>query len=103
LCRILVNAGCSQDVVGDTIVAVLAGVGLSVTSPPMSRRTVGRAILEGGIMSDIQIGHELSKIDSLTVSSDGTTHRHVNFDSRHVNMKVSTYDSNDPSATKHQS
>jgi hypothetical protein len=54
-------------------------------------------------MADIQIGHEVSKVDGLTVSSDGTTHKHVNFESRHINMKVSTYDSDDVSATKHKS
>jgi len=103
LCRILVNAGCSQDLVGNAMVAILAAVGLTIKGPSMSKRTVARSILEGGIMADIQLGHEISKVDSLTVSSDGTTHKHVNFESRHVNMKVPTYGSNDDSSVQHQS
>jgi hypothetical protein len=47
-----VNAGCSQDLVGNAMVAILAAVGLTIQAPTMSKRTVARSILEG-IMADI--------------------------------------------------
>ena len=41
LCRVLVNAGCSQDLVGDIIDEILAVAGISITGPTMACRTVG--------------------------------------------------------------
>jgi hypothetical protein len=103
LCRVLVNAGCSQDLVGDIIDEVLAVAGISVIGPKMSSRTVRRAILEGGVMADIQVGHEIAKASSLTVSSDGTTHRNINYESRHVNVLAPIYESDEAAAVVHQS
>jgi hypothetical protein len=60
----------------------------------MSQRTVARSVGEGGVMADIQMGHEIAKSNALTVSGDGTTHKNV----RHINMLVSTSD-----GPKHQS
>jgi len=91
LCQILVQAGCSQVLVGDVVEEVLAAAGISVIGPKMSARTVARAVLEGGIMADIQMDHEIAQSDGLTMGSDGTTHRNVNFESRHLNMSVPTY------------
>ena len=41
--------------------------------------------------------------EGLTMSSDGTTHKHVNFESRHFHMKVPAYGSDDPSVEMHRS
>src|SRR5437016_2338844 len=71
--------------------------------PRISHRTVARAVLEGGVMSDLQLVQEMLKTEGLTMSSDGTTHRHVNFESRHIHMKVPLYKPNDPSAEIHKS
>ena len=101
LCQILVQAGCSQKLVGSVIEEVLTGAGILVVGPKMSKGTVAQSILEGGVMANIQLGHEISKTDSLTVSSDGTTHKNVNYESRHLNMKVPEYDSEHPAAAKH--
>jgi len=103
LCRIMVNAGCSSELVGETIEAVFSAVGITFTGPKISRRTVGRAVLEGGVMSDLQLVQEMLKTEGLTMSSDGTTHKHVNFESRHIHMKVPVYSSEDPSAEVHKS
>jgi hypothetical protein len=103
LCRVLVHAGCAQELVGKVIEEVLTTAGISVVGPTMSQRTVARAILEGGVMADIQLGHEMSKTSSLTASSDGTTHKNVNYESRHINMPVSTYDVGNPDIVKHRS
>lgn len=95
LCRIMVGAGCSAELVGETIEAIFSAVGITFTGPRISRRTVGRAVLEGGVMSDLQLAQEILKTEGLTMSSDGTTHKHVNFESRHIHLKVPTYNSED--------
>lgn len=91
LCRVLVSAGCSQDLVGKVVGDVLAAAGISVTGPAMSGRTVARAILEGGIMADMQLGHEISNTTALTISGDGTTHKNVGYEAKHINMLVPDY------------
>ena len=40
LCRVLVHAGCSQELVGSVIDEVLAAAGISVVGSKMSQRTV---------------------------------------------------------------
>jgi hypothetical protein len=102
LCRVLVNAGCSQDFVGRVIEEVLTAAGISVVGPTMSGRTVARSILEGGIMADMQIGYEMSKTKGLTVSGDGTTHKNVGYEVRHVHMPVPTYELGDANVAKHR-
>ncbi|KAH9949428.1 hypothetical protein B0H21DRAFT_820030 [Amylocystis lapponica] len=47
-----------------------------------------RAILEGGVAAKVQLGHEISHT---ATSGDGTTNCHINFDSRHIAMKVDLY------------
>jgi hypothetical protein len=54
-------------------------------------------------MSDLQLAKEMASTKGLTVSGDGTTHRNVNFKSRHVHMKVPDYNSDDSSKEKHKS
>jgi hypothetical protein len=103
LCRILAGAGCTQTKIGEIIEAVFEVMGIAFEGPRVSSRTVARAILEGGIMSDLQLAKEMSNTEGLTMSGDGTTHRHVNFESRHVHMKVPDYHSDDPSEKKHKS
>jgi hypothetical protein len=62
LARMLVAAGCSRVYVGEVIKKVCKSAGVTVHGN-MSRRTVSRAILEGGIAAQIQIGHELAQAD----------------------------------------
>jgi hypothetical protein len=57
----------------------------------MSCWTVSRIITEAGIASEVQLGYEMALTDGLTVSGDGTTHKHVNYESRHINMAVPSY------------
>ena len=90
MCQILVQAGCSQELVGRVIEEVLTAAGILVVGPKMSKRTVAPSILEGGVMPNLQLGHKISKTDSLTISSDGTTHKNVNYESRHLNMTQNT-------------
>jgi hypothetical protein len=62
LARMLVSAGCSREYVSNVIHAVCKNAGVAVQGS-MSRRTVSRAILEGGIAAKIQIGHELAQAE----------------------------------------
>jgi len=103
LCRILVGAGCSQEKVGEVIEAVFEAVGIAFEGPKVSSRTVARAVLEGGVMSDLQLAKEMSDTGGFTMSSDGTTHRHVNFESQHIHLKVPDYNSDGPSEERHKS
>jgi hypothetical protein len=98
LCRVLVQAGCSQQRVSTVIEKVLEIAGITIVGSKMSQQTVARAVEEGGVMADIQMGYEIAKSNDLTASGDGTTHKNVNYEARHINMLVSTSD-----GPKHQS
>ncbi|KAI0313246.1 hypothetical protein OF83DRAFT_1065825 [Amylostereum chailletii] len=100
LARILKKSGCSHSQVGHVIQKVGRVMGVSVERC-MSRRTVGRVILEGGIAAKIQLGHEIKQSESLTMSSDSTMHRHVNIDAHHIALKVPSY-SNPESEMTHK-
>ena len=60
LARMLVAAGCSKEYVGTVIQMICKKAGITVQGK-ISRRTVSRAILEGGIAAQIQLGHELTQ------------------------------------------
>ena len=96
LARTPVAAGCSKKYVGRVIMAVCKNVQGS-----MSRRTVSRTVLEGGIAAQIQIGHELAQAEAFTVSEDGTSNKHVPYDSHHINLKVPSY-TNDGAEPTHE-
>ncbi|KAF8221737.1 hypothetical protein L208DRAFT_1529652 [Tricholoma matsutake] len=93
LARMLVQAGCSQEYVGEIIQKVCKS-GVEV-SAKMSRRTVARAILEGGIAAEIQLAYEIVKTNDLTLTGDGTTHKHINYESQHIHLKVPYSDEGD--------
>lgn len=60
LARYLVRCGCSQGTIGKVIhkVSELAG---SQSNKVMSRRTIGRVLIEGGVASRIQLGYEIKQ------------------------------------------
>jgi hypothetical protein len=119
LARTLVNAGCSQQYVGKVIENVCRTAGIAVHGKMMSRRTVSRAIREGGIAAQIQIGHEMAQANGkiaqkssviksnawcstgITASGDGTTHRHEPIEARHLSYKVAESASNSECPKKH--
>lgn len=72
LARMLVSAGCSREYVSNVIHAVCKSAGVAVKGS-MSRRTVSRAILEGGIAAKIQIGHELAQAEGMYLFAWRTT------------------------------
>ncbi|KAJ7251477.1 hypothetical protein B0H12DRAFT_1185276 [Mycena haematopus] len=62
---------------------VAKGVGIELQDH-ISARQVGRIVEEGGIASDIQVVSEIQAAKSFTVSGDGTTIRHLNYEAKHV-------------------
>jgi len=62
--RELVQSGVPIAHVDDAIQAVSAGLGISVQDS-ISQRSAARIVLEGGIASKIQVGHEISNTNGL--------------------------------------
>ena len=99
LIKLLVQAGCSQAYVGEVIHEVFRTAGISVRGN-VSRRTVSRVILEGYVAAKIQLGFEMDKADSMTFGADGTMHRDINYNARHVHLKTESYGGEGSNATK---
>ncbi|KAH7917630.1 hypothetical protein BV22DRAFT_1026042 [Leucogyrophana mollusca] len=91
----LVQSGCSQSSVGPIIQKVCLMIGIPATRC-MSERTVQRAILEAGVAAKPQLAHEICGTKSLTISSDGTSNRHIDYVSRHIALKVPSYSDGTP-------
>ncbi|KAK0214624.1 hypothetical protein EDD85DRAFT_782812 [Armillaria nabsnona] len=51
----------------------------------MDRRTVERTIIEGGIASQIQLGHEMAVAKRY---GDSTTYRSINYNSMHITIRA---------------
>ncbi|KAF8801159.1 hypothetical protein BYT27DRAFT_7216270 [Phlegmacium glaucopus] len=90
LVRLLVKAGCSQQYVNKVIVAVLKSAGIK-TVGSVSRTTIARIMREGFFAAQIQLGYEMQNADGMTFSADGTGHRSINYNSRHVNLIAEDY------------
>ncbi|KAF8801161.1 hypothetical protein BYT27DRAFT_7262198 [Phlegmacium glaucopus] len=96
---ILVRAGCSQKYVNKVIVTVLKSAGIE-TVGSISRPTISWIVREGFYAAQIQLGYEMKNAESMTFSADGTGHRSINYNSRHVNYKAEAYMSG--SSKQHQ-
>ncbi|KAI0047122.1 hypothetical protein FA95DRAFT_1492966 [Auriscalpium vulgare] len=92
LARLLVKSGCSQEHIGKAIIYAAKMAGVEIKGKGMSRRTVGRVIKEGGVASNIQLGYEISRASSFTVSCDGTSHKDLQYESRHITVTAPSYD-----------
>ncbi|KAJ7289904.1 hypothetical protein C8J57DRAFT_1046809 [Mycena rebaudengoi] len=80
MARMLVKAGCSQGKVGEVVRYVAKKAGLDVKGN-MSRWTVQRALMEGGVAARIQLGFEMSQADD---SGDATSLHGDNYEACHV-------------------
>ncbi|RXW11523.1 hypothetical protein EST38_g14331, partial [Candolleomyces aberdarensis] len=65
MAREMVNCGVPERKVGDAIQKIGQAMGLKVKQK-MSEGTVRRAVLEGGVMADLQLGYELSNTPELS-------------------------------------
>ncbi|KAF8954451.1 hypothetical protein BDZ97DRAFT_1590776, partial [Flammula alnicola] len=73
------------------IKAVAQGLGIHVVDS-ISSRSTGRIMLEGGIGSQVQLVSEIEGAKAMMLSGDGTTIRHRNYESRHINLQVPSYE-----------
>jgi predicted nucleic acid-binding Zn-ribbon protein len=63
LARVMVSAGAAEAKVGAALVEISKAVGVTMERQ-MSRRTVGRCVLERGVAADIQLVYEILKSGS---------------------------------------
>lgn len=100
--RTLVNAGCSRKYIPDVITTVLKSAGIKSVGS-ISRPSIGCIIHEGYFAAQMQLGYEIKNATSLTLSADGTSHRSINYNSRHIHLDVEDYNSeNNATCTKRQ-
>ncbi|KAF7361574.1 hypothetical protein MSAN_01191400 [Mycena sanguinolenta] len=106
LARDLTRAGCAAEKVAFAVESCAEAFGIRIRGRFMGRRTVGRVIDEGGKYGDIQLAQEIMNAPGFVESSDGTTHRGITVESRHVTLLVPSYDPNvddsDQSTWQHQ-
>ncbi|KAK7020965.1 hypothetical protein R3P38DRAFT_2357399, partial [Favolaschia claudopus] len=57
----------------------------------MSRRTVSRAVLEGGVAAKIQIAYEIEIKVRVSISADSTSNRGINIESSHIALRAPDY------------
>ncbi|KAJ7430216.1 hypothetical protein B0H11DRAFT_1676382, partial [Mycena galericulata] len=94
LARIMADCGCAREKIGSLMERVGEIFGVYVNRA-MSRRTVGRAILEGGIAAKMQATFELGLNQGVTISQDSTSNRGINIESAHMALRVPDYASGD--------
>ncbi|KAF8951787.1 hypothetical protein BDZ97DRAFT_1778312 [Flammula alnicola] len=93
--RMLVASGCARSKVGHVLSGLAAELGVKMNSGrSASRRTVSRAVLEGYIAAKCQIGFEISKSQGKHYLSQ-FSNRGVNFESRHIALRVPDYKTGD--------
>ncbi|KAJ7845342.1 hypothetical protein B0H13DRAFT_2363702 [Mycena leptocephala] len=92
LARIMVDSGCARGKVGTLMERIGQIFGVHINRK-MSRRTVSRAIAEGGIAAKMQATFELSLNKGVTISADSTSNRGQNIESRHITMRAPDYKS----------
>ncbi|KAJ6454999.1 hypothetical protein C8R45DRAFT_770416, partial [Mycena sanguinolenta] len=100
--RIMVDSGCARAKVGP-LMTKIGGVFGGTIDREMSRRTVGRAIEEGGVAAKMQVIYELSRNSGVTLSADSTSNRGQNIESSHLATRAPDYQSGslniDPNST----
>ncbi|KAJ7049120.1 hypothetical protein C8F01DRAFT_1093817 [Mycena amicta] len=70
LARLMVRSGCKQGQVGTVM-----------------QEVARRAVLEGLVAAEIQLGFELKCAESFTISSDSTSRRNLNYKSHHIHLR----------------
>ncbi|KAJ6483549.1 hypothetical protein C8R47DRAFT_1048987 [Mycena vitilis] len=104
MAREIAGAGAAREKVGPLMTKIAKIFGVKIDKQrSMSRRTVSRSILEGGIAARMQLTHELSSNEGVTISADSTSHRGNNYESAKFQHRVPDYQKNphyiDPTST----
>ncbi|KAJ7607525.1 hypothetical protein FB45DRAFT_1131324 [Roridomyces roridus] len=91
--RQLTEDGCVAERVEHAVLSCAKAFGIRVKRDEfMSRRTVTRAVDEGGKYGEIQLGREIMESEGFVESSDGTTYRGINLESRHIALLGPSYE-----------
>ena len=80
LVRVLVQANVSYKNITHVIESVLAAAGITAVGR-ISPWSVSRIVKERYIAACIHLGYEMQVTEALTLSSDGTAHKNLNYDS----------------------
>ncbi|KAF9552336.1 hypothetical protein CPC08DRAFT_698685 [Agrocybe pediades] len=90
LARFMVSTGTAEAKVGHALQEIGNSLGIKIKQK-MSKRTVKRAILEAGVAADVQLAYEMVQTDKIAYSSDSTSHKHIEYESRTIALKVANY------------
>ncbi|TFK58365.1 hypothetical protein BDN72DRAFT_782188 [Pluteus cervinus] len=94
LARLLVSSGVAEKRVGAALKEIGNRLGVPVDRL-MSKRTVGRTSVEAGVAGDIQLAYDMVSTDKLSFSSDATSHKHIEYESRAIALQVVDYENPD--------
>ncbi|KAJ7698453.1 hypothetical protein B0H16DRAFT_1349539, partial [Mycena metata] len=99
IARIMADGGCARGKIGPMLERIGQTFGVRIDRT-MSRRTVGRAIKEGGVAAKMQLAFELSLNKGI---ADSTSNRGINIEGAHLATRVPDYASGkidiDPNST----
>ncbi|KAJ7323951.1 hypothetical protein DFH08DRAFT_711666 [Mycena albidolilacea] len=106
LARTLTHAGCAAEKIEFAVKSCAGAFGINIKGNRfMSAWTVARAVDEGGKYREIQLAREILEAPGFVESSDGTTHRGITIESRHITLLVPSYapaaDDSDKSTWSH--
>ncbi|KAA1466166.1 hypothetical protein DENSPDRAFT_768715 [Dentipellis sp. KUC8613] len=87
LIRTLVQLNVPFENILDVIKRVCSVAGIQVVGK-FDRHSVRRVVKEGGIFARLQIAQEVKRVQSLTVSQDGTSHKNAQFEASHLTYKI---------------
>ncbi|KAH7886418.1 hypothetical protein F5I97DRAFT_1880326 [Phlebopus sp. FC_14] len=73
--------------INGAIHAISSAAGMEVKGK-LSERSIGRIMLEGDVAASVQLVDEVNQVQGVTLSSDGTTHKHINYSSHHVTYSI---------------
>ncbi|PBK79975.1 hypothetical protein ARMGADRAFT_977390, partial [Armillaria gallica] len=78
----------------DSVIHTVAnGININVKDH-ISTKAARLIMLEGGVMAELQLVHEVQQAEGITISGDGTTVKHINREAKHITLKVPTYNQN---------
>ncbi|RXW23522.1 hypothetical protein EST38_g2358 [Candolleomyces aberdarensis] len=87
LAREIVQYGMPAEKAGEAIQGIGKVLGVTVHEK-MSAATVRRAEIEGGVIGDLQLAYEMANSPVITYSSDSTSHKRIEYESRTVAVRV---------------
>ena len=90
--HLLVRAGCSRNLIGEVILAVLKSAGITAVGS-ISRPSISQILHEEYFAAQIHLGYEMRNAESMTFSADGTSHCSINYNFCHVHLVAEDYTS----------